>query len=153
MGIGAAHFRKLVEKKHYDDVRFFRVIPSFMVQFGISGDPKVSAVASKDTIMDEKVIQSNKPGYVTFAKTGAPNSRSTQLFINYVDNARLDGMGFAPFGEVEGDGMKVVRTIHNIGEKPNQGQIQSQGNAYLDKSFPKLTQIKKARILDGNEEL
>ena len=77
--IGAAHFKKLVTNKHYDDTRFFRVIPSFMVQFGISGDPTVSAIASKDTIMDEKVIQSNKPGYVTFAKTGAPNSRSTQV--------------------------------------------------------------------------
>merc|ERR1711862_279913 len=148
---GAAHFKKLVQKKHYDDIRFFRVIPSFMVQFGISGDPKVSAVASKDTIMDEKVIRSNKPGYVTFAKTGAPNSRSTQLFINYVDNSRLDGMGFAPFGEVEGDGMKVVKTIYDCGEKPNQGQIQSQGNAYLDKSFPKLSKIITARLI--NEDL
>merc|ERR1740130_2226202 len=88
--IGAAHFKKLVEQKHYDDVRFFRVIPSFMVQFGISGNPAVSTVASKDTIMDEKVIKSNKPGFVTFAKTGAPNSRSTQLFVNYGDNANLE---------------------------------------------------------------
>merc|ERR1719390_383185 len=149
--IGAAHFKKLVEKKHYDDIRFFRVIPSFMVQFGISGDPTVSAVASKDTIMDEKVIQSNKPGYVTFAKTGAPNSRSTQLFINYVDNARLDGMGFAPFGQVEGSGMDVVKKIHNCGEKPNQGQIQSEGNKYLDSAFPQLSQIMTARILDKPE--
>merc|ERR1712151_499261 len=110
-------------------------------------------VASKDTINDEKVIQSNKPGYVTFAKTGAPNSRSTQLFINYVDNARLDGMGFAPFGEVEGDGMKVVKTIYNCGEKPNQGQIQSQGNQYLDKEFPKLSKIITAKIIGDADEL
>merc|ERR1711862_349445 len=136
---GAAHFKKLVQKKHYDDIRFFRVIPSFMVQFGISGDPKVSAVASKETIKDEKVLKSNKPGYVTFAKTGAPDSRSTQLFINYADNSNLDGMGFAPFGEVEGDGMAVVRKIHNCGEQPQQGRIQSEGNRYLDQAFPKLS--------------
>merc|ERR1712113_492780 len=118
-----------------------------MVQFGISGDPEVSKVASKDTIMDEKVIHSNKPGYVTFAKTGAPNSRSTQIFINYEDNARLDGMGFAPFGEVEGDGMKVVKKIYNCGESPNQGEIQSKGNAYLDSKFPKLSKVVKAFVL------
>lgn len=109
-----------------------------MVQFGINGDPKVSSDWRTKTIMDEpvKVIAvrpparpahphkhrnawhwrpalqvSNKPGYITFAKTGAPNSRTTQLFINYVDNARLDGMGFAPFGEVEGDGMAVVKKV------------------------------------------
>merc|ERR1719159_375008 len=151
--IGAAHFKKLVEKKHYDDVRFFRVIPTFMVQFGISGNPEVSKVASKDTIMDEKVIQSNKPGFVTFAKTGAPNSRSTQLFINYADNGRLDGMGFAPFGEVEGDGMAVVKQIYNVGEKPNQGQIQARGNEYLNKDFPELSKIIQARIVGDNEEL
>merc|ERR1712196_103173 len=147
--IGAAHFKKLVQNKHYDDVRFFRVIPSFMVQFGISGDPEVSKVASKDTINDEKVIKSNLPGYVTFAKTGAPNSRSTQIFINYADNARLDGMGFAPFGIVEGDGMKVVKKIHNCGESPQQGKIQSEGNKYLDKAFPKLSKVIKARIIDA----
>merc|ERR1712167_558145 len=110
----------------------FRVIPTFMVQFGISGDPTIS------------VKRSNKPGTVTFAKTGAPNSRTTQIFINYVDNARLDGMGFAPFGEIEGDGMTVAKKIHNCGEKPNQGRIQSEGNKYLDKEFPKLSKVIKA---------
>merc|ERR1712083_677160 len=97
--------------------------------------------------------ESNKPGYVTFAKTGAPNSRTTQLFINYVDNSRLDSMGFAPFGEVEGDGMSVVKQIYNCGEKPNQGQIQSSGNAYLDKSFPDLSKIKKATLLPAKDEI
>merc|ERR1711957_78748 len=96
-----------------------------------------------------KVIESNKPGYVTFAKTGAPNSRSTQLFVNYGDNGRLDGMGFAPFGEVEGDGMAVVKKINNCGESPDQGRIQSEGNAYLDKAFPKLSRIISAKII-GN---
>merc|ERR1712061_908153 len=98
-------------------------------------------------INDEPVKEGNKPGYITFAKTGAPNSRTTQIFINYVDNARLDGMGFAPFGEVEGDGMKVVKEIYNCGEKPNQGEIQSQGNEYLDKKFPKLSKVLKAQVL------
>merc|ERR1719460_2444397 len=123
-----------------------------MVQFGLSGDPKVSADWRSKTIQDEPVKVSNKPGYITFAKTGAPNSRTTQLFINYVDNARLDGMGFAPFGEVEDNGMEIVKKIYNCGEKPNQGQIQSQGNAYLDKEFPKLSKIITARII-GTDEL
>merc|ERR1740123_1883790 len=150
--IGAARFKELVQSGFYDDTRFFRVIPTFMVQFGLSGDPAKSAEWRSKTIKDEPVKQSNKPGYITFAKTGAPNSRTTQIFINYVDNARLDGMGFAPFGEVEGDGMKVVKKIYDCGEKPNQGQIQSQGNAYMDKSFPKLSKIITARII-GEEEL
>jgi cyclophilin family peptidyl-prolyl cis-trans isomerase len=146
--IGAARFKELVEAKFYDDTRFFRVIPSFMVQFGLSGDPAVSSEWRSKTIKDEKVTQSNKPGYITFAKTGAPNSRTTQLFINYVDNARLDSMGFAPFGEVEGDGMSVVRKIFNCGEKPNQGEIQSKGNAYLDASFANLSKIVNVELLD-----
>merc|ERR1712183_79917 len=115
----------------YDDTRFFRVLPTFMVQFGLNGDPKVSSEWRSKTIKDEKVKVSNKPGYITFAKTGAPNSRTTQLFINYVDNSRLDGMGFDPFGEVEGSGMKVVKKIFNCGGTPTQGMIQSKGNAYL----------------------
>merc|ERR1712183_834704 len=137
----------------YDDTRFFRVLPTFMVQFGINGDPKVSSEWRSKTIKDEKVKESNKPGYVTFAKTGAPNSRTTQLFINYVDNARLDSMGFAPFAEVEGDGMAVVKKIYDCGEKPQQGQIQEKGNAYLDKSFPKLSKVIKASLVKEGGEL
>mmetsp|Transcript_9340 Transcript_9340/g.18886 ORF Transcript_9340/g.18886 Transcript_9340/m.18886 type:complete len:200 (+) Transcript_9340:2-601(+) len=152
--IGAARFKELVEAKFYDDTRFFRVLPNFMVQFGLSGDPAVSSKWRAKTISDEPVKVSNKPGYITFAKTGAPNSRTTQLFINYVDNGRLDGMGFAPFGEVEGDGMSVVKEIYNCGEKPNQGSVQSQGNSYLDKTFPELSKIKSATLLPaGAEEL
>jgi len=145
--IGAARFKELVESGFYNDVRFFRVIPSFMVQFGLSGDPALSAKWCANTIQDEPVKVSNKPGYITFAKTGAPNSRTTQLFINYADNSRLDGMGFAPFGEVEGDGMSVVKSINNCGERPNQGSIQRDGNDYLDKNFPRLSKIVQARIL------
>ena len=146
--IGAARLKEAVLAGFYDDTRFFRVIPSFMVQFGLSGDPATSTKWRSMTIQDEPVKVSNKPGYVTFAKTGAPNSRTTQLFINNVDNARLDGMGFAPFGEVEGDGMDVVKQIYNCGEKPNQGSVQSQGNAYLDQSFPELSKIVKATVID-----
>jgi cyclophilin family peptidyl-prolyl cis-trans isomerase len=124
-----------------------------MVQFGISGDPEISKVASKDTIMDEPVKVSNKPGYVTFAKTGAPNSRSTQLFINYADNGNLDGMGFAPFAEVEAGGMEVVKKIYNCGERPQQGQIQAKGNTYLDSAFPELSKIVSAVIIGDQEEL
>ena len=145
--IGAARFKELVEASFYDDTRFFRVLPTFMVQFGLSGIPEENSKWRAKTIQDEPVKVSNKPGYITFAKTGAPNSRTTQLFINYVDNARLDGMGFAPFGEVEGDGMAVVKRIYNCGEKPNQASIQSQGNKYLDSSFPSLSKITKVITL------
>ena len=103
--------------------------------------------------MDEPVKVSNKPGYVTFAKTGAPNSRSTQLFINYADNGNLDGMGFAPFAEVEAGGMEVVKKIYNCGERPQQGQIQAKGNTYLDSAFPELSKIVSAVIIGDQEEL
>lgn len=149
--IGAARFKELIENQFYDDTRFFRVIPSFMVQFGLNGDPAMSNKWRSKTIKDEPVKESNRVGTITFAKTGAPNSRTTQLFINYVDNARLDGMGFAPFGEVIGDGMNVVKKIHNCGEKPNQGQIQSEGNRYLDKQFPRLSKILNVEIVPEDE--
>jgi len=151
--LGAARFKELVEAKFYDDIRFFRVIPNFMVQFGLSGDPAKNAEWRAKPINDEPVKESNKPGYITFAKTGAPNSRTTQIFINYVDNARLDGMGFAPFGEVMDNGMETVKQIYKVGEKPNQGQIQSEGNTYLDKEFPQLSQVVSARVVteDGKE--
>ena len=150
--IGAARFRELVAAGFYDNTRFFRVIPTFMVQFGLSGDPATNSNWRAKTIKDEPVKVSNKPGYITFAKTGAPNSRTTQLFINYVDNARLDGMGFAPFGEVEGNGMDVVKKIFNCGERPNQGSIQTQGNAYLDKDFPNLSKIVKVTEIGADQE-
>eukprot|EP00933_Yihiella_yeosuensis_P044761 TRINITY_DN40023_c0_g1_i1.p1 TRINITY_DN40023_c0_g1~~TRINITY_DN40023_c0_g1_i1.p1 ORF type:complete len:218 (+),score=55.65 TRINITY_DN40023_c0_g1_i1:61-654(+) len=149
--IGAARFKELVQEKFYDDIRFFRVIPNFMVQFGLNGNPTVNSKWRNKPIKDEPVKKSNKPGYITFAKTGAPDSRTTQLFINYEDNARLDSMGFAPFGEVEGNGMEVVRKIYNIGEKPNQGDIQSHGNSYLDGNFPELSHLKRVRIIETAE--
>lgn len=145
--LGADRFHEAVKAGFYDECRFFRVIPRFMVQFGINGDPEVQKKWKDATIKDDPVKQSNKRGFVTFAKTGAPNSRTTQLFINYGDNSRLDGMGFAPFGKVV-KGMEAVDAINSESrERPNQQAIQSQGNAYLKSNFPKLDYIKKATIV------
>jgi len=143
--IGADHLYNLVKSGFYNDVRFFRVVPGFMVQFGMSGDPKVQS-AHNTTIKDDPAKESNKRGYVTFAKTGAPSSRSTQLFINYKDNTFLDSQGFAPIGQVV-SGMDVVDKINSeYKERPNQNEIRTSGNAYLTKEFPNLDYIKTATI-------
>jgi peptidyl-prolyl cis-trans isomerase A (cyclophilin A) len=144
---GADRFYDLVKLGFYDDVRFFRVVDGFMVQFGISGDPAVNAKWMNANINDDPVKGSNKRGYVTFAQTNLPNTRSTQVFINYGDNARLDGMRFAPFGQVT-QGMDVVDSLFKgYGESPDQSRVQSQGNTYLDTAFPKLDAIKHAEIV------
>ena len=143
---GADRFYNLVKYGYFDGNRFFRVVPKFMVQFGINGDPKLNAVWSDADIIDDPVTQSNKRGFVTFAKTQAPNSRSTQIFINFKDNSFLDQTAFAPFGQVV-SGMEVVDKINaEYGESPEQPLAQSQGNAYLMKAFPRLDYIKKATI-------
>ncbi len=142
---GADRFYNLVKYGYFDGGRFFRVIPKFMVQFGIHGDPKLNAVWRDANLKDDPVTQSNKRGFVTFATSG-PNSRTTQLFINFADNSFLDKDGFAPFGQVV-SGMEVVDKINaEHGETPNQMLIQSQGNAYLAQAFPRLDYIKAARI-------
>lgn len=144
--IGAARFQELVEAKFFDECRFFRVVPNFVVQFGINGDPQTNVTWRSKRIADDPVKQSNKRGYLTFATSG-PNSRTTQLFINLRDNERLDGMGFSAFGKVI-EGMKVVDELFSgYGETPDQGQIQSAGNAYLTKTFAKLDFIKTARMM------
>ena len=141
----ADHFYTLVKSGFYDEARFFRVVPNFMVQFGIAGDPALQKKLGA-TIKDDPVKESNKRGYVTFAQTSAPNSRSTQIFINFKDNSFLDSQRFAPFGQVI-SGMDAVDKISaDAGEKPNQGSIQSQGNVYLNSAFPKLDYVKKATI-------
>ena len=144
--LAADRFYNLVKNGFFDNARFFRVVPNFMVQFGMNSDPAVTAAWQGATLKDEPVKESNKKGYVTFAKTGAPNSRGTQVFINFKDNAFLDGQGFAPFGQVV-SGMDVAEKITSqYGESPNQGRISAEGNAYLMKEFPKLDYIKKATV-------
>jgi peptidyl-prolyl cis-trans isomerase A (cyclophilin A) len=145
--LGAERFYNLVKCGFYDDTAFFRVLTGFMAQIGLHGDPKVSAAWRSAQIKDDprQSEVSNQRGYVSFAM-GGPNTRTTQIFINFADNGRLDGMGFTPFAKVV-EGMEVVDKINaQYGETPNQGSIQMQGNAYLKKSFPNLDYIKKATI-------
>jgi peptidyl-prolyl cis-trans isomerase A (cyclophilin A) len=149
---GADRFYNLVKAGFYDDVRFFRVIPNFMAQFGIHGNPSVMQAWRQAQIKDDPVKQSNQRGYVVFATAG-PNTRTTQLFINFRDNSNLDKQGFAPFGQVT-KGMDVVDKIYDgygegapRGKGPEQGRLQSEGNAYLAKEFPKLDYIKTAKIV------
>jgi peptidyl-prolyl cis-trans isomerase A (cyclophilin A) len=149
---GADRFYNLVKNGFYDNVRFFRVISGFMVQFGINGDPQVSARWREANIPDDPVTQSNTRGMITFATAG-PNTRTTQVFINFADNRQLDGMGFAPFGKVV-SGMNVVDAINAEygegaprGRGPDQGRLQAEGNAYLAKSFPRMDYVKKATII------
>jgi cyclophilin family peptidyl-prolyl cis-trans isomerase len=149
---GADRFYNLVRSGYFKDVAFFRVIPGFMCQFGIHGDPGVSAKWREASISDDPVKGSNKRGTITFATAG-PNTRTTQLFINFADNTNLDGMGFSPFGKVT-EGMDVVDKINGEygegapgGRGPHQGRVQMQGNEYLKKDFPNLDYIKSVTIV------
>jgi peptidyl-prolyl cis-trans isomerase A (cyclophilin A) len=149
---GADRFYNLVKHGFYDNDRFFRVISGFMVQFGINGDPRVSAQWREANIPDDPVKTSNKRGTITFATAG-PNTRTTQVFINFGDNAGLDGQGFAPFGRVV-SGMNVVDRLNAEygegaprGRGPEQGRLQMEGNAYLVKAFPRMDFVKKATIV------
>jgi peptidyl-prolyl cis-trans isomerase A (cyclophilin A) len=148
---GADRFYNLVKNGYFDDTRFFRVMPDFMVQFGINGDPAVNAAWRAARIKDDPVRQSNKKGHITYATSGA-DSRTTQVFINFKDNAGLDGQGFAPFGRVV-SGMNVVETLNGEygdgaprGRGPDQGRLQMEGNAYLAKEFSRMDFIRKATI-------
>ena len=148
---GVDRFYNLVKNGFYDNVRFFRVISGFMVQFGISGDPKISAPWREARIADDPVKQSNRRGYITYAMAG-PNTRTSQVFINFSDNSSLDNQGFSPFGRVI-SGMDVVDKLNAEygegaprGRGPDQGRIQTEGNAYLNKDFGKLDFVKKATI-------
>jgi peptidyl-prolyl cis-trans isomerase A (cyclophilin A) len=146
--LGADRFYNLVKHHFFDNAAFFRVVPGFVVQFGISADPQVARAWQNATIKDDKVTQSNKVGYVTFATAG-PNTRTTQLFISLGNNTFLDAQGFSPFGQVT-EGLDVVQKIYSgYGESPDQGQIAAKGKAYLDQNFPKLDVIKSAVIVTG----
>ena len=149
---GADRFYNLAKHHFFDNGSFFRVLKGFVAQFGLSAYPPVNAAWTKATIPDDAVTQSNKKYYLTFATAG-PNTRTTQLFINLADNPRLDGMGFASFGEVT-EGMNVVDTLYaDYGEGapqgagPDQSEIEKQGKPYLDKGWPKLDAIKTATIV------
>jgi peptidyl-prolyl cis-trans isomerase A (cyclophilin A) len=144
--LGADRFYNLVRSGYFSNAAFFRVVPGFVVQFGLNADPAVNKVWDHATIKDDPVVQSNKRGNLVFATAG-PNTRTTQLFINYADNARLDGMGFAPFGTVV-EGMDVVDKIFpGYRESPRQDLITNQGDSYLKANFPKIDKIKLAQVL------
>jgi peptidyl-prolyl cis-trans isomerase A (cyclophilin A) len=148
---GADRFYGLVKVGFFDGAEFFRVMRSpepFMAQFGINGDPKVTQKWANSNIQDDPVTQHNTRGMVSFAKSSDPNTRSTQLFINYADNLRLDALGFSPIGKVT-SGMEVVDQLYaDYGEDPDQPRIETEGNAYLKKEFPKLDFIKTAKIVE-----
>ncbi|MDE2794603.1 MAG: peptidylprolyl isomerase [Gemmatimonadota bacterium] len=151
---GADRFYNLVANGYYDNVRFFRVIAGFMAQFGIHGDTEVSAAWREQRIDDDPVVQSNTRGFVSYAK-GDANTRTTQIFINFGDNSRLDPMGFSPFGQVV-EGMEVVDRIYSgygntqpNGTGPNPPLIHTRGNEYLDEEYPNLDFVTRATIADG----
>ena len=149
---GADRFYNLVRAGFYDNVRFFRTVKGFMVQFGINGDPAVSKAWQNANIPDDTVKESNRRGFLTFATAG-PNTRTTQLFINLVDNTRLDPLGFSPFGQVT-RGMEVVDSLYAGygegppgGQGPDQDRIEAEGNVYLEKHYPLLDAVKTARLV------
>lgn len=149
---GVDRFYYLVQNRFFEQVRFYRVINNFMVQFGAHGDPEVAGVWDVMNFPDDPVTQKNLRGYLTYAKRGVPNSRTTQFFINYGDNLRLDSDGFSPIGQVI-QGMDVVDQLYSgygegppSGTGPNQGQLKMEGNSYLKSQFPNLDYIIKAKI-------
>lgn len=152
--LGVDRFYALVNQHYFDGTKFFRVLPNFMAQFGLSGDPATNSLWKDRTIRDDPVKQSNLRGSLSFATAG-PDTRTTQLFINKRDNARLDGMGFAPFAKVV-DGMRVVDSLYMgygegapDGNGPSQDRVTSEGNTYLNRYFPKLDSIITARVVTG----
>jgi peptidyl-prolyl cis-trans isomerase A (cyclophilin A) len=143
---GVDRFHELVNAGYFTDVAFFRVLPGFVAQFGMHGDPSVNKRWDDKPIADDPVVQSNKRGTIVFATAG-PNTRGNQFFINFGDNSRLDGQGFSPFGRVV-EGMGVVDSIYaGYGEEPDQSRVAAEGNAYLKRSFPRLDYIKSARVV------
>jgi len=143
---GADRFYALVHSGFYDGARFFRVVRGFVVQFGLPADPQLGRAWSSQPIPDDPVRRPNRRGTVAFASAG-PNTRTTQLFINLADNLRLDALGFAAIGQVA-EGLGIVDSLYGqYGERPSQDSIRLQGDAYLSRAYPKLDQIRTARIV------
>jgi peptidyl-prolyl cis-trans isomerase A (cyclophilin A) len=143
--IGAQRFYELVQAGFYDNARFFRYVPNFVIQFGLAADPAVTRKWDVN-IDDDPVTHTNRPGSLSFATAG-PNTRTTQLFINLASNASLDQQGFAPFAQIV-DGMDVVGKIYGgYGEQADQDVIERQGNAYLLQNFPKMDYIRTAKVM------
>jgi peptidyl-prolyl cis-trans isomerase A (cyclophilin A) len=149
---GADRLLWLIENRYYDGARFFRVVPKFVVQFGIPPLPAVSRAWRERRIADDSVARSNVRGTLSFA-TGGPNTRTTQLFINLADNARLDARGFAVVAQVV-SGMEVVDSLYSgygeaapRGTGPSQDGITAEGEPYLAQGFPLLDQIRSARVV------
>jgi peptidyl-prolyl cis-trans isomerase A (cyclophilin A) len=156
---GALQFYNLVRNGFYNDARFFRVLPGFVVQFGMSGVPEIQKAWDELPLRDDPVANSNTRGTITFAATPEPNSRTTQVFINLADNAQLDGMGFSPFGRVV-QGLEIVETFHSgygemapMGPGPLPDCIATSGNAYLNQQFPQLDYITRATVLEPRTEV
>lgn len=146
---GADRFYNLVEHHFYDDAALFRVIPKFVVQFGIPANARYGKIWDHANIKDDPVKESNTLGYVSYAQTSQPNSRNTQVFINLGNNARLDGMNFAPFGKIT-EGMAVIESFYSgYGEQLTglQDRITNEGNAFIDKNYPKVDKIVTARVV------
>ncbi|HEY9227842.1 MAG TPA: peptidylprolyl isomerase [Gemmatimonadaceae bacterium] len=144
---GADRFFELIRSHFYDENRFFRVVPGFVVQWGISDDKAVNDAWGDKPIPDDPVTHPNELGTITFATPARPNARTRQVFINLGNNQQLDGMGFAPFGRVV-EGMSVVESINSeYGERPDQTQAEALGNKYLARMFPNLDYVKTARFL------
>jgi peptidyl-prolyl cis-trans isomerase A (cyclophilin A) len=147
--LGADRFYNLVKHHYFDNAHFFRVLPNFVAQFGLSAYPPVSAAWEKATINDDPHSQSNKKGTIVFATAG-PNTRTTQLFINLKDNTSLDSQGFTPFGVVDGEGMKVVEMLYDqYGDSSGMDQdaITKGGKKYIDAKWPRLDMIKSATLV------
>ncbi|HXC95208.1 MAG TPA: peptidylprolyl isomerase [Edaphobacter sp.] len=156
---GVDRLYDLVRIRYYDDSRFFRVVPGRWVQFGINGDPKIAQQQRQHTIPDDVLKQHNTRGYVAFSNTG-PNTRSTQVYINLGDNSARNDVeaGFAPFGQIV-EGMDVVEKIYSgYGENSgggmragHQAKMFEEGNAYLDREFPKLDKLIRATIVPDKD--
>ena len=167
--IGADRFYSLVKNGYYDGTKFFRVVPGFVVQWGIHGNKDVNTAwydqdnKKAANLKDDPVKESNTRGKIVFATAG-PHTRTPQLFINLDNNKRLDEMGFAPFGQVKGEGMNVVDKLFGEYEmfdprfdrdptkKISQGHLAELGNEYLDEFFPKLDAIITATIVEQDKE-